>query len=118
MAAIRHALAFKSLTNSSLWALFQEGLAMRGSDIAVLGHGAHWNGVNMKGLHARHIAKKLGHTGVVQAIDDYEQAKKKAAQEAADAKARAQREAEDSKVRPGSGGRSRKAIKRALSSYF
>jgi len=29
VAAIRHALAFKSLTNSSLWALFQEGLAMR-----------------------------------------------------------------------------------------
>lgn len=29
IAAIRHALAFKSLTKSGLWALFQEGLAMR-----------------------------------------------------------------------------------------
>ena len=29
LAALRHALAFKSLTGASLWSLFQEGMAMR-----------------------------------------------------------------------------------------
>jgi NAD(P)H-dependent flavin oxidoreductase YrpB (nitropropane dioxygenase family) len=29
IAALRHALAFKSLTGASMWSLFQEGLAMR-----------------------------------------------------------------------------------------
>ena len=85
---------------------------------AFLKHGAHWNGVNKKGLHARHIAKQLGHVDVVAAIDAHEKAKAKAAQEAADAKARAKREKEDNTVRPGSGGRSRAQIKRSLSSYF